>query len=41
MKAFEDKALAVSADMVDALADGGAAATAVGCPPRLIGGGAK
>lgn len=39
MKAFEDKALAVSADMADALADGGAAATAVGCPPRLIGGG--
>ncbi|NMS75407.1 replication initiation factor family protein, partial [Klebsiella pneumoniae] len=38
MKAFEDKALAVSADMADALADGGAAATAVGCPPRLIGG---
>ncbi|ENX8502931.1 hypothetical protein C6844_10965 [Neisseria gonorrhoeae] len=41
MKAFEDKALAVSADMADALADGGAAATAVGCPPRLIGGGSK
>lgn len=38
MKALEDKALAVAANMPDALADGGAAATAEGCPPRLIGG---
>ncbi|VTQ49366.1 putative phage associated protein [Neisseria lactamica] len=36
MKAFEDKALAVSADMADALADGGDAATAVGCPPYIL-----
>ena len=38
MKAWEDKAVAVGADMADALADGRAAATAEGCPPRLIGG---
>lgn len=41
MKALEDKAVAAAADMADASADGGAAATAEGCPPRLIGGGAK
>ena len=39
MKALEDKAVAEAADMADAPADGGAAATAEGCPPRLIGGG--
>ena len=38
MKALEDKAVAVGADMADASADGKAAATAEGCPPRLIGG---
>lgn len=41
VKAWEDKAVAVGADMADASADGRAAATAEGCPPRLIGGGAK
>lgn len=41
MKALEDKAVAAAADMADASADGGAAATAEGCPPRLIGGGTK
>ncbi len=38
MEALEDKAVAAAADMADASADGGAAATAEGCPPRLIGG---
>lgn len=38
MKALEDKAVAVVADMVDASADAKAATTAEGCPPRLIGG---
>ena len=38
MKALEDKAVAVVADMADASADGKAATTAEGCPPRLIGG---
>ena len=38
MEALEDKAVAAAADMADAPADGGAAATAEGCPPRLIGG---
>lgn len=41
MKAWEDKAVAVVADMADAPADGKAATTAEGCPPRLIGGGSK
>lgn len=41
VKAWEDKAVAVVADMADASADGKAATTAEGCPPRLIGGGAK
>ena len=38
MKSWEDKAVAVGADMVDAPADAKAAPTAEGCPPRLIGG---
>lgn len=38
MKAWEDKAVAVGADMAAASADGKAATTAEGCPPRLIGG---
>ena len=38
MKALEDKAVAVGADMAAALADGNPALTAEGCPPRLIGG---
>ena len=38
MKALEDKAVAVVADMAAASADGKAATTAEGCPPRLIGG---
>ena len=41
MKAWEDEAVAVVADMADASADGKAATTAEGCPPRLIGGGSK
>ena len=41
MKALEDKAVAVGADMAAALADGNPALTAEGCPPRLIGGGSK
>ena len=41
VKAWEDKAVAVGADMAAASADGKAATTAEGCPPRLIGGGAK
>ena len=39
VKAWEDKAVAVGADMAAAPADGKAATTAEGCPPRLIGGG--
>ena len=38
MKAWEDEAVAVGADMAAAPADGKAATTAEGCPPRLIGG---
>ncbi|WP_455934110.1 hypothetical protein [Neisseria sp.] len=38
MKAWENKAVAVGADMAAALADGNPATTAEGCPPRLIGG---
>ena len=38
VKAWEDKAVAVGADMAAALADGNPAPTAEGCPPRLIGG---
>ncbi len=41
VKARENKAVAVGADMAAASADGKAATTAEGCPPRLIGGGAK
>ena len=38
VKAWEDKAVAVGADMAAAPADGKAATTAEGAPPRLIGG---
>ncbi|SPY11703.1 putative phage associated protein [Neisseria meningitidis] len=38
MKSWEDKSVAVGADMAAALADGNPAPTAEGCPPRLIGG---